>query len=42
VGQFEEHVRAKTGYTFEHHFRKYDGRPFYPEEIISKVKELVK
>ncbi|MDP3940812.1 MAG: 2-oxoacid:acceptor oxidoreductase subunit alpha [bacterium] len=40
TGQFEGLIRERTGITFEHHLRKYDGRPFYPEEIIEKVKAL--
>lgn len=41
VGQFEGLVREKTGYTFEHRLRKYDGRPFYPEEIIEEIKKIL-
>lgn len=41
TGQFEGLIREKTGITFEHRFRKYDGRPFYPEEIVDKVKEVL-
>lgn len=40
-GQFEGLVREHTGITFHDRFRKYDGRPFYPEEIIEKVKSLL-
>ncbi|MBI4097316.1 MAG: 2-oxoacid:acceptor oxidoreductase subunit alpha [Candidatus Levybacteria bacterium] len=40
-GQFEAIVREHTGITFTDHLRKYDGRPFYPEEIIDKVKTMV-
>jgi len=40
-GQFEGIVREQTGYTFHNRLRKYDGRPFYPEEIIEKVKSLL-
>ncbi|OQX50469.1 hypothetical protein B5M47_03795 [candidate division CPR3 bacterium 4484_211] len=35
-------IREKTGFNIEHKFLKYDGRPFYPEEIVSKVRELIK
>lgn len=42
TGQFEALIREKTGLSATDHFRKYDGRPFYPEEIVQKVKELVK
>lgn len=41
TGQFEGLIREKTGYTFENRLRKYDGRPFYPEEIIEKVRSLL-
>ncbi len=41
TGQLEGLIREKTGMQFEHNFRKYDGRPFYPEEIVAKVKELI-
>lgn len=41
VGQFEGVIREKTGYVFEHNLRKYDGRPFYPEEVIAKVRTLL-
>ncbi|QQG41030.1 MAG: 2-oxoacid:acceptor oxidoreductase subunit alpha [Candidatus Levyibacteriota bacterium] len=41
TGQFESVVREKTGFVFSNHFRKYDGRPFYPEEIVEKVRSLL-
>ena len=40
-GQFEGVVREHTGITFTDHLRKYDGRPFYPEEIIAKIKTMI-
>lgn len=42
TGQFEGLIREHTGLSVTHHFRKYDGRPFYPEEIVAKVKEILK
>lgn len=39
-GQFEGWVKQHTGYTMTAHYRSYGGRPFYPEEILEKVKEL--
>ncbi|MBI4079309.1 MAG: 2-oxoacid:acceptor oxidoreductase subunit alpha [Candidatus Levybacteria bacterium] len=42
TGQFEGLIREYTGLSVNHHFRKYDGRPFYPEEIVAKVKEVLK
>jgi 2-oxoglutarate ferredoxin oxidoreductase subunit alpha len=41
TGQFEGLIREQTGITFSDRMRKYDGRPFYPEEIIDKVKRLI-
>ncbi|HSX40724.1 MAG TPA: transketolase C-terminal domain-containing protein, partial [Candidatus Saccharimonadales bacterium] len=41
LGQFEGLIREHTGLSVNEHFRKYDGRPFYPEEIVAKVKSLV-
>jgi 2-oxoglutarate/2-oxoacid ferredoxin oxidoreductase subunit alpha len=41
-GQLEGLIREYTGLSMTHHFRKYDGRPFYPEEIVEKVKSVVK
>ncbi|MBI2074330.1 MAG: 2-oxoacid:acceptor oxidoreductase subunit alpha [Candidatus Levybacteria bacterium] len=41
TGQFEGLIREHTGLVVDHNFRKYDGRPFYPEEIVAKVKEIL-
>lgn len=41
-GQFEGLIREHTGLSVNDHLRKYDGRPFYPEEIVMKVKEVLK
>ena len=41
TGQFESLIKEHTGLAIGHHFRKYDGRPFYPEEIVAKVKEIL-
>ncbi len=40
-GQLEGLIREKTGIEFKNRFRKYDGRPFYFEEIVEKVKEVL-
>ncbi len=42
TGQFESLIREHTLLTPTHNFRKYDGRPFYPEEIVAKIKEVLK
>lgn len=41
TGQFEGLIREFTGFVPTAHLRKYDGRPFYPEEIVAKVKEML-
>ncbi len=41
TGQFEGLIRERTGLAVDHNFRKYDGRPFYPEEIVAKVRLLL-
>ncbi len=41
TGQFEGLIREHTGLSLDHHLRRYDGRPFYPEEIVEKVKALL-
>ncbi|CAN5175960.1 2-oxoacid:acceptor oxidoreductase subunit alpha [soil metagenome] len=40
-GQLEGVIKQYTCLTLEHHFRKYDGRPFYPEEIVQEVKKAL-
>jgi 2-oxoglutarate ferredoxin oxidoreductase subunit alpha len=40
-GQFEGLVREQTGLSINHNLRKYDGRPFYPEEIVARIKEVL-
>lgn len=41
LGQLEGWIREQTGIVMDANFHKYGGRPFYPEEIIAKVKALV-
>lgn len=41
TGQFEGLIKEKTGFVPTDRMRKYDGRPFYPEEIVGKVKKMV-
>lgn len=41
TGQFEGLIKENTGLSVNHNFRKYDGRPFYPEEIVSEVKKIL-
>ena len=37
TGQLEALIRQKTGIEIKERLRKYDGRPFYPEEIIEYI-----
>jgi 2-oxoglutarate ferredoxin oxidoreductase subunit alpha len=41
TGLFEGLVKEYTGLSFDHNLRKYDGRPFYPEEIVEYVKTVI-
>lgn len=34
-------IREQTGIEIKNRLLKYDGRPFYPEEIVGKVKEMI-
>ena len=40
-GQFATILRGQTGITPEKQLLKYDGRQFWPEEIVEKVKKLM-
>ena len=40
-GQLTGLIREKTGLKIENQFLKYDGRPFFPEEIAEKVKQIL-
>ena len=42
TAQFAGVVREYTGVRAENVLLKYDGRPFYPEEIVAKVRSVVK
>ncbi|MBI2611543.1 2-oxoacid:acceptor oxidoreductase subunit alpha [Candidatus Gottesmanbacteria bacterium] len=39
-GQMADLIRMKTGIEIKDKILKYDGRPFYPEEIINKLAKL--
>ena len=41
TAQFAGLVRQYTGVEIRDHLLKYDGRPFYVEEIVEKVKNLI-
>lgn len=38
TGLGEQLIRQETGMTFSHRIRRYDGRPFYVEDIVEWVK----
>lgn len=40
-GQLGKFLKMETGVNFDNKLLKYDGEPFYPSEIYSKVKELI-
>ena len=40
TGQLCSLIKEKTGKEVSHKFLKYDGRPFYPEEILNKLEEV--
>lgn len=39
TGQLERVIRQETGMTFAGHIRRYDGRPFYAEEILHELRQ---
>lgn len=41
-GQLADIIKEKTGKSIDKLILKYDGRPFYPEEIFQEIKEMVK
>jgi len=41
TGQLGDLIREQTGIEIKNRFLKYDGRPFFREEIIEKIKGLV-
>lgn len=40
-GQMHGYIREKTGIEIQHKILKYDGRPFFPEEIVKGIKEVL-
>lgn len=41
TGQFEGLINQYAKVDVQHSLRKYDGRPFYPEEIVAKIRSLL-
>ncbi len=40
-GQMEGWIREHTGYAFDRHIRRFDGRPFDPHELAQQLKEMI-
>jgi 2-oxoglutarate ferredoxin oxidoreductase subunit alpha len=38
--QAADHIFVQTGIKIEHHINRYDGRPFYAEDVISELKNI--
>ncbi len=38
-GQGEGWIRQQTGIEMDDHIRRYDGRPFYVEELLDLIQE---
>jgi len=41
MGAFETLIKEKTGIKAKASIRKYDGRPFDPEELAQQIKEVI-
>ncbi len=39
-GQLADIIKEKTGMDVDKRILKYDGRPFYPDEIVTAIKEV--
>ena len=42
TAQFGHLIREQTGLFYDKAILKYDGRPFFPSEIVSGIKNLLK
>jgi 2-oxoglutarate ferredoxin oxidoreductase subunit alpha len=40
TGQFEQIIRMETGLTIPHHIRRYDGRPFFVDELTAQISSI--
>jgi len=41
-GQLAKLIRMETGIKIEHKLLKYDGEPFYPNQVVKKAMEVAK
>ncbi len=42
TGQLELLIRQETGIIADAHIRRFDGRPFYSEDLLQEIKEIAK
>ncbi len=42
TGQFERLIKTETGFVFDHHIHKYDGRPFTVESLLKRIREIIR
>ena len=42
TGQFARLIRTESGFDFTHKINKYDGRPFIIDDLLVKIKDLLK
>jgi len=40
TGQMAQLIRQETGIQMDHHIRRFDGRPFYAEEILAELERM--
>ena len=41
TGQLGDLIRQETGFEIKNRFLKYDGRPFFREEVIKEIKKYI-
>lgn len=41
TGQFARLVKAETGFVFNNHIKKFDGRPFTVEGLLKRIEEVI-
>jgi len=42
TGQLVKLIRMETGFSIQHHLRKFDGEPFEPMQVIKQSRHLLK
>lgn len=41
-GQMAGWIAEQTGHVFDHHIRRFDGRPFDPDELVADLKAIIR